>query len=233
MARLPRLYAPAIAQHIVQRAAVGRRLFMDTDDYAIFIDLLRDAARTHGLSIHAFVLLPQRLELVATPASRESTARTLQAVARRFVPRINQKSALAGTLWQGRFRSTLIDADDYLLAVMRYVESRPVAEGLVPEPADWHWSSFAHHVGHGAQSIIMDHAIYWSLSDTPFERQAVYRAMMDRGLDAALAERIGKAAELGWALGGERFVASLKEVANRRPHPAPRGRPAKDRSVPI
>ena len=232
MARLPRLYAPGIAQHVVQRAAEGRQLFVDADDYAMFIDLLRDAARAHGVGIHAYVLLPERLELVVTPTSRESTARALQSVARRYVPRINAKTSRNGTLWHGRYRSTLVDADDYLLAVMRYVESRPSVEGQVERPADWRWSSFAHHIGSAAQPIIQDHPTYWSLSDTPFERQAAYRLLMERGLDAALTERIRHAADRGWALGDESFIASLTETANRRPQPNTRGRPRKTKAVP-
>ncbi len=227
MARLPRLYAPNAAHYLTQRAAPGRALFEAADDYPHFVELMRDAARAHGIAIHAYVLLPRSIEWLATPSGPGALAAALQAIGRRHVPYINRRSGASGGLWDGRYRSTLIDPEDYLLPVMRYIETRPVAERLVATPGEWMWSSHAHHAGIAQQSLVSDHLRYWALSDTPFERQAAYRALLDRPLDPAVAERIRASAERGWALGNEAFVETLEASGNRRARPLPRGRPRK------
>lgn len=226
MARLPRLYAPDIVQHVLQRPVRGRALFTDADDYALFIDLLGKAVRTHGIDLHAYVLLPSQVRLLATPATAQSIPRAMQAIGRCYVPHLNQKTQ-AGALWDRRYRSTLLDADRYLLAAMRHLERLPVVESLVARPDDWRWSSHAHHVGGGQQAFVHDHAAYWSLSDMPFERQAAYRRWTDAPLDADLSARIDATVEAGWVLGDTAFNRDLATVVSRRTDPRSRGRPRK------
>jgi putative transposase len=239
MARLPRLYAPATVQHIVQRPVAGRALFVDAADYALFMNLLQDAVREHAVALHAYVLMPDQIRLLATPPRADSIARLMQAIGRRYVPHLNRKTALGGPLWDRRYRSTLIDADEYLLPAMRYVEHRPVAEALVTEPGDWRWSSYGHHVGREQQAFISDHGHYWALSDAPFERQAAYREIAAAAISVVAAERMENAVERGWVLGGPGFVAALEDTVNRRPQPLQRGRKRvpsptrRDRSGPI
>ncbi len=226
MARLPRLYAPAVVQHVVQRPAEGRHLFVDADDYELFIQLISEAAKEHGVALHGYVLLPDQVRLLATPAHPESITRLMQTIGRRYVPHLNRKTARVGPLWDRRFRSTLIDADHYLLPLMRHIEMLPVAVRLVGTPGDWRWSSHAHHIGSEQQPFIHDHAHYWALSDTPFERQAVYRALVDAAGDPALYERIETTVERGWVLGDAPFIRTMEGVANRRVVPLSRGRKA-------
>ncbi len=227
MARLPRLYAPSAVHHVVQRAAEGRDLIVDADDYAVFMDILQDAIKRHGLALHAYVLLPREIQLLATPSEPDSMARTMQAIGRRYVPYVNRKAARAGALWDRRFRSTLIEADEYLLACMRHIETRPAAEGLAASAEEWRWSSYGHHVGSAQQAFINDHAIYWALRDTPFERQAAYRAIVSTPLESQVIERIRDATERGWALGRPTFLAEIEATTNRRALPLQRGRPRK------
>jgi len=227
MARLPRLYAPGIAQHLVQRAAEGRRLFLDTDDYARFVALLKDAVRPSDFGLHAYVLLPDRVELLGTPGSPQGGAALLQSIARVYVPYVNRRSGRTGTLWRGRFRSNLVDPDAHLLDVMRFIETRPVVEGRAGTAADWPWSSASHHVGAIHQPFLQDHPRYWALSDTPFGRQATYRALLDTPLDGELVRRVRDTVDRGWALGDADFVEAMRQAANRRPQPLPRGRPRK------
>ncbi len=227
MARLPRLYAPGIVQHIVQRAIDGRRLFVDADDYALFVDLLEEAVRVHALELHAYVLLPDEVRLLGTPRQAESTARVMQAIGRRFVPHMNRRTSRSGPLWDRRYRSTLIDADEYLIASMRHIERKPVAAALVDAPSEWRWSSYGHHVGLEQQTLIRDHPLYWALSDAPFERQAAYRAIADRHGDGDLETRIETAVDRGWVFGSAAFASTVEGQANRRVGPLPRGRPRK------
>jgi len=224
MARLPRLYAPATVQYVVQRPITGRELFVDAADYTLFLELLQDAVRTHGVALHAFVLMPGEIRLLATPAQPESIARLMQAIGRRYVPHLNRRTNREGPLWDRRYRSTLIDADEFLLPSMRHIEGRPVAASLVVEPATWRWSSHGHHVGREQRPLLSDHARYWALSDTPFERQAAYRDLAATGLPEATANRLENAVERGWALGGTAFVAALETAVNRRAQPLRRGR---------
>jgi len=225
MARLPRLYAPSIAQHVAQRVADGRIAFIDDEDYLLFTGLLSEAVSSHGVALHAYVLLPSQIRLLATPPDAGAIGRVMQFIGRRYVPHLNRRTGRSGALWERRYRSTLIDPDVHLLEAMRYIERQPVAEGLATGPEQWRWSSHGHHVGREQQPFVNDHFRYWSLSDTPFERQANYRALVDLPLDPAALGRIERAVDRGWALGDANFLSTLAGELNRRAGPLRRGRP--------
>ena len=234
MARLPRLYAPSVVQHVVQRPIDGRRLFEGPDDCAVFVEILGDAVRANGVALHAWTLTPLEFRFLGTPSSAEAIGRAMQAIGRRYVPLVNKRNGRAGSLWQPRYRSTLIDADTYLLASMRHVEERPVVLGFVDDVGAWPWSSHAHHIGRARQSWVTDHRLYWALSDTPFERQAAYRAFVEAPAPVALRERVDQAVERGWFLGDAAFVATFEADLSRRAHPRAAGRPRKlDGPTPI
>ena len=227
MARLPRLYAPSVVQHVVQRPIDGRRLFDAPDDCAVFVEVLGDAVRAHHIALHAWTLTPLEFRFLATPSSADAIGRAMQAIGRRYVPLINKRTGRAGPLWQPRYRSTLIDAETYLLASMRHVEERPVVLGFVDDANAWPWSSHAHHVGRVRQPWVTDHRLYWALSDTPFERQAAYRAFVGAPAPAGLRERVDQAVERGWLLGDAAFAATFETELSRRAHPRAAGRPRK------
>ncbi len=224
MARLPRLYAPGVVQHVVQRPVDARVLFDDAADYRFFVDLLSDAVRELDVALHAYVLMPGQMRFLLTPPDDGALPRLVQALGRRYVPYLNRRLARSGPLWDRRYRSTLVDADALLLASMQRIETLPVAEGLVGEPAAWPWSSYAHHAGFEQQSVVSDHRGYWALSDTPFERQAIYRAALAAPLGIDAAARIDDAVDRGWALGSPAFAEGLDGIANRRTAPLIRGR---------
>ncbi len=225
MARLARLHAPGIPHYVVQRAAPGRTVFADDDDYRHFVALLADAVREHGVALHAYALVPDEVRLLATPPDAASLSRLVQAIGRRYVPFVNRRGGRDGPLWRGRFRSTLIDPDAFLIAAMLHVEQRPRALGVVPDGGGWHWSSERHHAGEEQQSFVVDHARYWSLSNTPFERQALYREALATLQPPALAARIDQAVDRGWALGDAAFVDAISASATRRATPRRPGRP--------
>jgi len=231
MARLARLYAPSIAQHVVQRPAEGRVLFTDEEDYLFFVRLLAEAVRSEGLALHAYVLLPSQVRLLATPPHAATIGRVVQIVGRRYVPYLNRRTGRTGPLWDRRFRSTLVDPGSHLLDAMRYIERQAVAEGYASSPDLWRWSSHGHHIGREQQALVNDHPRYWSLSDTPFERQAAYRALADTPLEPAAAARIETMVDRGWILGEAAFVAALETELNRRGQPLSRGRPRKHHRV--
>lgn len=228
MARLPRLYAPGVVHRVLQRAAEGRRLlFEDAEDYGFFVELLGDTARAHGLAIHAYVLLPAQFQLLATPRDADALPRAMQAIGRRYVPYRNRKAGRLGPLFDRRYRSTLIDADRYLFSCMQQLETQPVVVGLAQTPDQWRWSSHRHHVGREQETFLIDHALYWALRNTPFERQGAYQALFEAPLAADFASTIERATEMGWALGDDDFLQSIAPQSSRRAAPMRRGRPKK------
>ena len=231
MARLPRLVVPNQPHHIIQSGNDRQAIFRDPEDYRTFLGWLREAARQFKVAIHAYVLMPNHLHLLATPADATGLARMMQWVGRHYVPYFNAKYQRVGTLWQGRYRATVIDAEKYFLACSRYIELNPVRSGLADAPAEYPWSSCAHHIGAKQDPIITDHLIYWSLGNTPFAREATYQEIMEQKPDAEEVNILTESALKGWALGSEKFKASLEKQAKRRVSPAKRGRPAKAKSA--
>jgi putative transposase len=189
--------------------------------------------QAHGVALHAYVLSPTQIRLLATPKDAEGIGRAMQAIGRRYVLHLNGKTGRTGALWQRRFRSTLIDAHTFLIPTMRLIEQQPVREGLAPSPDRWRWSSHGHHAGREQAAFISDHAAYWALSDTPFERQAIYRGLVEVPIEPAFAARIDASVERGWILGDAAFVAAIDGQLNRRGTPLPRGRPRKLDMSPI
>ena len=230
MARLPRLVVPHLPHHILQRGHDRQPVFRDHDDYLFFLQGLRHAALQSQVAIHAYVLMPGHFHLLASPADQPGLARMMQAIGRHYVPAFNRKYQRAGTLWQGRYRATLIDADHYFLACSNYIEINPVRSGIAPSAVEYPWSSYAHHAGVRHDPLITDHRLYWALGNTPFEREAAYKKMAERGLSADEIDTITAATDKGWALGSEQFKTMLEQRVQRRVRPAKRGRPAKPAS---
>ncbi len=226
MARLPRLVVPFQPHHIIQRGHDKQLIFRDGADHLAFIDWLKDAAKRFKVAIHAYVLMPDHVHLLATPAEVEGLARMMQWVGRYYVPYFNQKYQRGGTLWQGRYKATVLDAERYLLLCSHYIESNPVRIGLVGAPSDYPWSSYLHHVGAKPDSLITDHHCYWALGNTPFDREIAYKLLSEQGVSAAEVELITHVTLKGWALGEEEFKTGLEKQVNRRVSPAKRGRPS-------
>jgi putative transposase len=224
MARLPRLYAPGHPQHLVMRCVAERRFAIDDDDYAFLADLVMGAVRAEGVALHAFVLLPREWRLVATPVDEQALARVVQSVGRRFAPHANARAGASGALWDRRYRSTVLDANEYLLPLMAHIEALPMRAAEALDATTWRWSSLRHHLGLERLPALTDHAAYWELGNTPFERQAAYRRLADEGVPPSVAERMEGATEHGWLLGGDAFAARLAGAANRRVLPLARGR---------
>ena len=225
MARLPRLYVPGHPQHIIQRGIGRQNLFDDEADYRFFSELLREAAREYRLAVHAYVLMPNHLHLLATPDDERSVGRVMQSVGRRYVQAFNRKMNRSGSLWENRNRSTVIDSSRYFLLCSCYIELNPVRAGLIIDAEAYRWSSCAHHLGAVLDPLITPHAGYWALGNTPFERQARYRSLLKEGLPEKEIEALRAATNKGWAYGTPDYLAGIAAGANRRAVPRPKGRP--------
>ena len=226
MARLPRFFAKGHPLHIIQRGNNRLPVFAAEPDYLFFLDCLQRAASEHGLAIHAYVLMTNHIHLLATPADEASAPKTLQSVGRRYVQYFNYTHKRTGTLWEGRYRSTVIDAEAYMLTCMRYIELNPVrARDLVDHPADYPWSSYRGNAQGADDPLLSPHAIYKRLGRSTEERQSAYRQLFRAQLPKADLEAIREATNKAWALGSERFRAKIEALAGRRATPLPRGRP--------
>jgi len=142
MARLPRYVIPGQPQHIIQRGNNRQAIFAADADFQFFRDALIDAASKHGLAIHAYVWMTNHIHLLATPEFDDSISKVFQSVGRRYVQYFNYTYRRSGTLWEGRYRATVVDSEQYLLVLMRYIELNPVRAGMVAHPSEYPWSSY-------------------------------------------------------------------------------------------
>ena len=227
MARLPRWSAPGHLHQVLQRGVAGTPIFRDAQDCAAFVDALRLASTEHRVAIHAYALLPDRIDLLATPHDGNGLSRTMQAAGRCYVLAHNRRHGRAGTLWNGRFRASVVEAERHWLACRVHVELAPVREGLASQAADYPWSSAAYHCGLRDDPLVTPHALDWSLGNTPFDREVARKLLLQRGLPTSVQMSIEHAVDKGWALGSPDFLAQLEQQAQRRARPAKAGRPVK------
>ncbi len=230
MARLPRYVIPGQPQHIIQRGNNRQVIFAAEADYQFFRDALVEAASTHDLAIHAYVWMSNHIHLLATPGSGNSISKVFQSVGRRYVQYFNYTYARSGTLWEGRYRATVVDSETYLLTVMRYIELNPVRAGMVAHPRDYPWSSYAFNaqgeIGPNT-SWLKPHAQYTRLGKNAENRQSVYRQLFRAAISGQDLTEIRESTHKGWALGSERFKMQVESLADRRSVSKGVGRPRK------
>jgi putative transposase len=225
VSRLPRLYIPGMPQLILQRGNNRNVVFSDELDFRQYRLHLREAAREAGVALHAYVLMSDHAHILLSAANDTAAGNMMQRLGRRYVRWFNDRHARSGTLWEGRYRSTVIEPNEWLIAVSRYIELNPVRGGIVGSPEHYVWSSCRHHLGLESDPLITDHALYWGLGNTPFERQAAYRSLLESGNARSELETLRYAAHRGWMLGS--VPGSREMTPNRRLGPLPKGRPRK------
>ena len=225
MARLPRLTLPGYPHHVIQRGNNRQPIFASVADYQMLLDLLDENAKKFNVAIHAYVLMSNHFHLLATPATPDGLPQMMQAVGRRYVRYFNDSQKRTGTLWEGRYKSTLIQTDRYLLTCMAYMDLNPVRAGLVPGPPDYPWSSYGHFTGQRIDKLITPHPLVWELGNTPFAREAAYAQLVLSGISPVQQAALTEATLSGWALGEPDFVADLQKKTQRRVSKSVAGRP--------
>ena len=225
MARLPRLTLPGYPHHVIQRGNNRQAIFANPADYQRLLDLLDDNARQFEVAIHAYVLMSNHFHLLLTPQTADGLPQMMQAVGRRYVRYFNDTQQRSGTLWEGRYRSTLIQTERYLLACMAYIDLNPVRAGLVAQAADYPWSSHGHYIGRRSDKMVTPHPLVWELGNTPFAREAAYAEMVQAGINPVQQTALTQATLSGWALGEPDFVADLQKRTQRRVSKGQAGRP--------
>lgn len=228
MARLPRFYLPGQPLHVIQRGNNREPIFAADADFHFYLRCMQEAAETHSLTVHAYVLMTNHVHLLVTPATDVSLAKTLQSIGRRYVQYFNYSYQRTGTLWEGRYKSTLIDSERYLLTCMRYIEMNPVRANMVAHPGDYSWSSYQANAQGRENVLIARHELFQRLGRTGDEREAAYRQLFRAQVSKADVDAIRDATNKGWALGDNSFSAKVEALTDRRATPLPRGRPKRD-----
>lgn len=223
MARLPRYTVPGQPQHVIQRGNNRAALFGDAADYRFFHRCLVVATRQHLCRVHAYVLMTNHVHLLLTADLVGGIGKAMQSVGRRYVQHFNRRYARTGTLWEGRYRATLIDTEEYLLTCHRYVELNPVRAGLVDRPEDYRWCSHGTNAFGARDPLVTPHERYIALGHDPAARRCAYLALFRDDLDDRTLRAVRRATNSAWALGGERFQHAMRGVLNRRAAPLPPG----------
>ncbi len=233
MPRRPRICVPDTTLHVVQRGHNRARTFFAVHDYLRYLTLLKAACVRYQTQVHAYVLMTNHVHVLLTSSSADGVSRTMQHVGSRYVAAVNLRVGRTGTLWEGRFRSSPIDSEHYLLACYRYIELNPVRAGIVRHPGEYRWSSFSANVGAQDSPLITPHSAFRALGPNARIRAARYRALVEEGLDAGLLEEFRDGIRTGHPAGGEDFINELetslarpvrKQRRGRRPGVPPRER---------
>lgn len=215
--------------HIVQRGNNRSSCFRSNRDMATYIAYLQEASSKYDSDIHAWVLMTNHVHLLVTPRSDKAVSRMMQFVGSRYVRYFNKVYSRTGTLWEGRFRSCLVQAESYFLACQRYIELNPVRAGLVEHPVHYHWSSYQSNALGIGSNLIRPHAIYKGLGANEKQRLKVYRELFNDAVDQDLVDTIRFAANKGLVLGSENFIHEIEASSGlparpRKPGPRPRSR---------
>jgi putative transposase len=223
MARQPRYVLPGQVQHVIQRGNNHASVFIRDEDHNFYLQCLSEACMMHLVHIHAYVLMPNHVHLLLTPSGERGVSKVMQSVGGRYAQYANARYRRTGTVWGGRYRSTVIDAAEYLLPCMCYVELNPVRAGLVSRPREYQWSSYCCNAEGNKDFLIAAHPVYLQLGDTPSARREKYQELFKAPIDQRTLVDIRNATNKGWVLGNEEFRAHLETILKRRVRPLPRG----------
>jgi len=225
MPRKPRFFVPGLAAHVIQRGNNRQAIFFETADYELYLSLVGEGRDRYGCSIHAYVLMTNHVHLLLTPMEKSSVSRMMQYVGRHYVPYINAKYARSGTLWEGRFKASIVDSASYLLACYRYIELNPVRAGMVMCPGDYRWSSFQGNGLAEPDGLLAPHAEYINLGRNESERAASYRMLFEEPEQEEMLAVLQEHTASGTPLGSDDFQAQIESTLSLKVGKAHRGRP--------
>ncbi len=228
MPRKTRMYLPGIPAHIVQRGNNRSACFFSNDDYLIYKEFLSEGLKRYGGQLHAYCLMTNHVHLLITPCEKETISLVVQHVGRQYVQYINRTYHRSGTLWEGRHKGSLIEADAYLLRCYRYIELNPVKAGMVDDPGQYRWSSHRANALGEADSLVSAHPVYQALG---VERASIYRELFKTAMLPRDAHEISHGIERNHPVGSDRFKGQIEETLGRKLGTGKRGRPAKGRNM--
>jgi len=223
MARLPRFILPGQPQHVIQRGNNRDPVFYDEADYHFYLEKLDAACEKHDCDLHAYALMTNHVHLLITPHADSGLAKVMQMLGRYYVQYFNYTYDRSGTLWEGRYKATLLDSEQYLLACMRYIELNPVRANMVEHPRDYPWSSYHKNALGEEDELLTPHDLYQKLGATNEKRQVAYRLLFRHRLAERTLEELREATNKAWVLGDDHFKEKIKAQLNRPVSPKERG----------
>ena len=223
MPRRPRQCPPGYPVHVVQRGNNRQAIFACESDLKAYANWLREAGEDFGIDIHAWAFMTNHVHLLMTPGASDSVSRCMQFLGRLYVRYFNHRYKRTGTLFEGRFRSSIVQASNYYLACQRYIELNPVRAGMVRHPADYTWSSYRAHALSRMPAMWTPHPEYLALGATATARASVYRRFVATRPAARTVTDIRNALDTGLALGSDRFKEQIEALTGIRQHHLKRG----------
>ena len=225
MPRRARLALGGVPWHIIQRGNNRSLCFYSEQDYLRYLDYLIELSHEHKCFIHAYVLMSNHVHLLLTPMDAEGPGLLMKNLGQRYVQYINRNYERTGTLWEGRYKSSLVDTDQYVLACYRYIEMNPVRAGMVQHPADYRWSSYRANAQSIGDPVIVPHDVFLELGASCNQRKSAYRSLFESEINTELIDEIRAAANSNYALGNNQFRAEVERRLNKRASPGKPGRP--------
>ncbi|MFH0838719.1 MAG: transposase [Candidatus Omnitrophota bacterium] len=227
MPRQPRLIVEGYPHHIILRGNNRSAIFYNDKDRRFFIECLKAAKEKTKSKIYAYCFMTNHVHLFLEPSSKDGIGDMIQSLGRRYVRYINQTYKRTGTLWEGRFKSSLVSKDEYLLACARYIELNPVRAKMVTNPKDYPWSSFGFRADGRPDELLDEDPVYNGLGKTSRERQTNYKEWLKRGIPKEELSLIRNAVQKGGIFGNKRFFDRVVQLTGRAVVLRPRGRPKK------
>jgi putative transposase len=215
--------------HIVQRGHSREPVFFEDNDYLAYLRWLKEGAERYKVDIHAYALMTNHIHILATTGDTDGITRMMQYVGRHYVPYINHTYGSSGSIWEGRYKASLIHDEEYLLACMRYIELNPVRADMVRSPAHYRWSSYRCNGQGKEDALITPHALYMALGKTLPTRLAAYKALFKAHLDSGVLDDIRSAWQTGTPLGNDYFRQKVEAKLKCKVGQARRGRPRRPR----
>jgi putative transposase len=227
MPRRPRTHVDNLPLHIVQRGHNRDACFLNEADYLAYLGWLDEALQQTGCRLHAYILMTNHVHLLITPEKAETVPKLLVSLGRRYVQYFNRLYRRTGTLWDSRYKSSLIDADNYLLTCMRYIELNPVRAGMVNDPAHYRWSSYRSNALGNTEHRLAPHPVYLELARNPNDRLTIYRQLFRSELNDDALGDLRLALDQNQPLGSNRFHEQITRQLGKSTQARPRGRPRK------
>jgi putative transposase len=223
MARLPRFVLVGHPQHVIVRGNNREPIFYAEEDYQFYLEKLKRACDKHNCDIHAYVLMTNHVHLLITPHKKDGISKVIQMLGRYYVQYFNHTYQRTGTLWEGRYKATLIDSEQYALGCYRYIELNPVRADMVEHPSEYPWSSYRFNALGDKNNLIIPHELYKHLGKTIEERQKAYSTLFDVKVPQRTIEEIREATNKSWVLGSDYFKKAIEDKINRPMSPQGRG----------
>lgn len=225
MPRQARVIVPETAHHIVQRGHNRQAVFVEPADYRYYLATLQEWKQTLSVRVYAYCLMTNHVHLILAPGPDPTTmGRLMKRLAGRQTRYVNRLEGRTGSLWEGRYKSSPIETERYLLACCRYVELNPVRAGLLEWPEEYPWSSYRQKLGM-ENSWVDEDACYRGLAEDLSERRYRYRRFVMRTDTEAMDDQIRAGHRHGWLTGTSRFADEIEKKTGIRIENRTQGRP--------